>query len=79
MIMQRQVPQFLKTVGESSEQSIDRVSRRCGGGSEMFFEAFCGIFQTPSIWTSSPDFFGALEGQQLLVVEGSGVAGTLGV
>ena len=23
----------------------------------MVFEAFCGIFQTPSIWTSSPDFF----------------------
>ena len=44
-----------------------------------FFAAFCCKFRTPSIWTLSPgflrtlgEFLGAVDDQQLLVVEGSG-------
>ena len=48
-----------------------------------FFGLLKGIFRTPSTWTSSArlvrSFWGALDGQQLLVVEGWEVTGTQGV
>ena len=44
-----------------------------------FFGAFCAIFRTPSTRTLSADFLGALDGQEMLVVGCSGVAGTPGV
>ena len=49
----------------------------------MWRFVFSRCFSDSSIWTlrsqSSGEFLGALDGQQLLVVEGSGMAGTPGV
>ena len=46
-----------------------------GGGGGGGFAAFRGRFRTPSIWTMrtqlSGDFLGALDGQHVLVIEGS--------
>ena len=68
-VVQRQVPAVLSDVGGASGSMT--ILRRVWLG---FFAAFFWNFRTPSIWTSSPgsqlSFRWALEGQQLLVIEG---------
>ena len=59
---------------------IFSTSSSCGG-CDGFFAAFGGIFRTPPHGVESrlSADFSALDGQQLSVVESSGVAGTPGV
>ena len=60
-----------------------RPDRFVGGCERLLFATVCGLFRTPFIWMLGPGvlrtFWGALDGQQLVVVGGSGVAGTPGV
>ena len=49
------------------------------GGFFAAFAAFFGLFLTELEFRVSSDFLGALDGQQLLVVEGSGGGGDAGV
>ena len=67
---------FPETAGGASHSFIDKdmtILRRWRWG----FRRICAIFRTPPHGVESrvsSDFFSALDGQQLLVVEGSGSA-----